>query len=286
MGFIPRSKRLLPTILIALTIAAGFAYLKRQDIRDTLFRLEQGPIPEAVTREEFGRKSDEMTVEPAAENSTTEQKVDASTSAGEPSTAPEPKLPTTDYRLPTTINLKVLFIPQAPHQVWDEIHEETCEEASMAMIKAYLDGTKEMTREEMDKLLLGIVEYEKSTFGYFESTDADLTAAVMRGYLGIEGAEVVAIDDIEDLKREVAAGRPVILPASGKTLGNPNFRNGGPVYHMLVVKGYAKDRIITNDPGTRKGADYTYDPEILWEAIADWTGDGIDPKRKVMIVVR
>ena len=50
-------------------------------------------------------------------------------------------------------------------------------------------------------------------------------------------------------------GVPVLLPAAGRLLRNPYFSGQGPLYHMLVVKGYTRDgKIITDDPGTRLAA--------------------------------
>jgi hypothetical protein len=60
------------------------------------------------------------------------------------------------------------------------------------------------------------------------------------------------------------------VPADGKKLDNPNFKNGGPVYHMLVIKGFTGDKFITNDPGTRLGADFIYTQSNLMYSLADW----------------
>jgi len=178
------------------------------------------------------------------------------------------------------------MVYQAPFSIWDALHEDACEEAAWLMIDAFMDGETELTREEMDRRILDVVDHEMRTLGYFENTDADLSVAIMRDYLGLTGAAVVPVDSIEDIKRELAAGRPVIIPASGKELKNPNFRGGGPAYHMLVAKGYKPGWIITNDPGTRKGADYVYDEKTLWEAVHDWNGGDVPNGRKVVIVVK
>jgi hypothetical protein len=81
-------------------------------------------------------------------------------------------------------------------------------------------------------------------------------------------------------------GVPVIIPASGKELQNPNFRNGGPPYHMLVMKGYLADgRWIVNDPGTRKGADYLYGKQLLLNAVHDWNGGDVPRGSSVAFVI-
>ena len=87
------------------------------------------------------------------------------------------------------------------------------------------------------------------------------------------------------MRREIASGRPVILPTSGKALGNPNFRNGGPVYHMLVLRGYTETTFITNDPGTRQGKNYTYDIDVFMDAIGDWEGhDPANGPKRVIVM--
>jgi hypothetical protein len=271
--------------LAAGTIAgAGFAF--RQDLRDAYAKWRRGPVPEAVSREEFLALAEEEA--PSAEDDLPEPREEEPAEAPpspvpdgagspEPQPAPEPRA------LPASMNLKVLFVPQAPFKVWDPLHEDACEEASMIMLQTYAEGTASLSVEEMDARIYDLVGYEEER-GLGPSITAEQTAEVMRARLGLD-AKVVPLASIDDLKRRLAAGTPVILPAAGKLLFNPNFRNGGPVYHMLVAKGYVDGRIVTNDPGTRLGADYVYDEDVLWNAVADWTGDGVDPSRKVMIVV-
>jgi uncharacterized protein YvpB len=91
----------------------------------------------------------------------------------------------------------------------------------------------------------------------------------------------------EDLKKYLAKGNPVIVPAAGRELKNPNFTAPGPLYHNLVLVGYDKNIIITNDPGTRKGRGYIYDMDVLYNAIHDFPGkpENIIQGRKAMIVL-
>jgi len=76
-----------------------------------------------------------------------------------------------------------------------------------------------------------------------------------------------------DLKRALTDGKLVILSLNGRLLGNPNFRSPGPIYHMLVLRGWNEKEFITNDPGTRKGKNYTYTYETLHNAAAEWIHD-------------
>ncbi len=55
---------------------------------------------------------------------------------------------------------------------------------------------------------------------------------------------------------------------------------------MLVLRGYTKDGyVITNDPGTKRGAQYAYRWSVLLNAIHDWNGGDVENGEKVVIVV-
>lgn len=286
MPFIKPKKPIIAIVLTAAVLLGGLAYLKRQDIRDMIFRAEQGPIPAPISKEDFVKTTTEPTPAVHVNSNTNAAKPNSPT----PPPAPKPTPPTDAPSAalpdsPTSLNLSVIFIPQAPLLVWDRMHEETCEESSMAMVKAYIDGRKTMTLQEMEKELQAIVDYEMRTLGYFESTDSPTTVQVMKDFYGLSTAKVVVLNSIEDVKKEIAKGHPVMLPTAGRLLGNPNFKSPGPIYHMVVAKGYTPTRIITNDPGTRKGADYTYSYDVLWKSIAEWNGHGMDTSKKLMIIV-
>ncbi|MBI1908383.1 hypothetical protein HYS28_03120, partial [Candidatus Uhrbacteria bacterium] len=50
--------------------------------------------------------------------------------------------------------------------------------------------------------------------------------------------------------------------------------------------GYDETHFITNDPGTRLGQGYTYSHDVIMDALADWTGDGIDKDAKRIVVMQ
>lgn len=181
-------------------------------------------------------------------------------------------------------NLAVPFTPQAPFAVWDALHEEACEEASAIMVKAFFDGETSLPPDIAEKRILDVVAWEDDNLGSDMDTDAEQTARFMREHLGMTGARAVAVSSIDDITSYVATGTPVIVPAYGKALGNPYFTGEGPLYHMLVVKGFQDGLIITNDPGTKRGADFIYDADTLWNAIHDWNDGDVQNGRKVMIV--
>lgn len=187
--------------------------------------------------------------------------------------------------LPMEVNLAVPFSSQAPKQNWDMPYQEACEETSLLMVQNYLKGkTTDFTPDEADRLILALVAYETA-----QGLEADISlgqvATVARERYGLHPV-IQELTNISQVKNALANGYPVILPASGKALKNPNFRNGGPPYHMLVAKGYLKDgTIITNDPGTRNGKNYLYPAARLFGAIHDWNGGDVLKGRAIALVL-
>lgn len=185
----------------------------------------------------------------------------------------------------SAINLKVPFTIQAPYQIWDVAHNEACEEASVAMVDAFVDG-RIFTRENAEKEILDLEAWEVKRFGYFEDTSAEETATILREYYGYKDVRVFYDFKAEDIRSHLRAGRPVIIPAAGRLLKNPNFRGAGPEYHMLVIKGFSNAKFVTNDPGTRRGADYIYSETTIMHAANDWSqAAGTLSGRRAMIVV-
>jgi len=191
-----------------------------------------------------------------------------------------------EEKIPDKIFVKVPFTSQAPFSVWDEKHEEACEEASLVMIKYYLDN-KPLDKNIAEKEIQEMIKFEIKKYGDYKDTDARETVKLASDFYGIKNLKVVYDFKAEDIKKYLAEKKPIIVPAAGRKLGNPNFTPPGPWYHNLVLVGYEGDTIITNDPGTRKGAGYTYSIDVLYDAIHDFPGkpENIEKGRKAMIVV-
>jgi len=188
--------------------------------------------------------------------------------------------------LPAEVNLAIPFTSQAPHQNWDLPYQQFCEEASVLMAASYVKGKVIAGPDDADAKMLAIKNFEETKFGYYEDTNIEETALILRDYFGLANVKTISDPNSEEIKKALAEGKAVILPLAGREIGNPNYRQPGPLYHMLVVKGYTKSgNLITNDPGTRKGADYVYKPEVLLNAVHDWNGGNVDTGRKVMIII-
>lgn len=196
----------------------------------------------------------------------------------------------TESTLPKQIRaLDVPFAPQAPHRNWDEIHKETCEEASVLMVHYYLTGKQSVTADEIEADLQKLIAWEKENLGVYEDTTAAQTARMLADYFGYgDRVRIIENATLEDLKQELAAERPVIAPAAGRLLENRFFQTPGPIYHMNVAIGYTARDIITNDPGTRRGAGYRYPSATYWNAVHDFvdrTDAGMATGAKRLIVV-
>jgi hypothetical protein len=187
--------------------------------------------------------------------------------------------------IPAELNLAVPFISQAPNSVWDPAHEEYCEEASALMAAHYFTQTPTGTTDEQDVALNKLADWQRQNFGYFESTTAAETKQMIEANFPLKVALSTTVD-VETIKRSLTDNKLVIIPAAGRELGNPYFTGLGPIYHMLVIKGFTKDgQFITNDPGTRHGADYVYDEKTLLDAIGDYNhGDPVNGQKVLLIV--
>lgn len=253
-------KKLLKKIFLVIILAllAVFLVFFRVHIKDTFKSFLKPSLPAPKSAEEFAKT----------------QQVGTSATAEIVKQLP-----------PAEVNLDVPFQSQAPFGNWDMPYQEACEEASAIMVHYYF-AAKTLSAETMDEEILKLIDFENKTFGYYKDTTAAEIARIMKEYFGYKNVEVSYNFTIEDIKLEVASGRLVILPAAGRLLPNPNFRQPGPVYHALVIKGYMSDgRIITNDPGTRRGKDFLYYPQHLMNALHEWNAEDILKGRPAMIVV-
>lgn len=173
----------------------------------------------------------------------------------------------TEAEIPAKYGLAVTFAQQAPFGNWDAVHEETCEEASMVMADKYF-RKQPLTETIMEEELQKIVKWE-SDKGYQVDLTAGETVKILNDYYGVS-AKVSREVTVDQIKYEIFKGNLVLIPVAGRELHNPNFKGAGPIYHMLVIKGYNDKEFITNDPGTRKGNGYRYSYDTIINAIHDW----------------
>ncbi len=210
--------------------------------------------------------------------------------------------------LPAEVNLVIPFTPQAPHANWSLPYQEACEEAAALMVHWFWEQSKSSgkagsgsagqkaqgtsqksvskSKEEADAGILDLVDFQEEHYGFYKDTGGEETARFIRDRWG-HTVDVVYDPTVAMIKQEVADGFPIIVLAAGRQLKNPYYTPPGPIYHALVIKGYTADGLfITNDAGTRRGADYRYQPSALMNALHEWNGGKIESGRRVMIIVR
>ena len=177
------------------------------------------------------------------------------------------------------INLAVPFTIQSPDQKWELPFKEGCEEAVILMVYSFLND-KQITVNSALYDIGAMVDWQMTNYGGHFDLSATTTAEMAEKFYNLD-VEIIKLSSIEQIKNIVSTGYPLILPCAGRELSNPYFRIPGPVYHMLVVKGFKDNLIITNDPGTKRGKDYVYEPDVLWNAIADWDYSIMNPNQDI-----
>ncbi|EKE12016.1 MAG: hypothetical protein ACD_14C00040G0002 [uncultured bacterium] len=171
------------------------------------------------------------------------------------------------------IKLDVPFIVQAPLGNWsDPVFQNACEESSIVMAMGWVNGAKTISSQAAMEQINNIVKFENETFGYNADTDMSDVEKIFKQYFNHQNVTVKEDVMIEDIVNELQYGNLLIAPVFGQALGNPFFTSPGPIAHMLVVIGYDGEskEFITNDPGTKRGADYRYDEKVLFEAIWEY----------------
>lgn len=270
-------------ILVVILFFAAFGYYYFSQAQSDKNNIE---LPQAQTYEDFK----------AGTGTTTTDKNTTTTPVKNTTTSPSQNKPTTTSQDPVVkpaenlaaINLAVPFTSQAPTANWAQPFQDACEESSLIMVEHYYANKKMPDKLAVEKIILDMVDWEVKTWGVHPELPVakEIELALAMYNQKMEVVENLTVEKIKDLLRQ---GRPVIVPADGKKLDNPNFQNGGPVYHMLVIKGFTGDKFITNDPGTRLGADFIYTQDNLMYAIADWDEAkyaAVGPKRGLVFTLR
>ncbi len=156
------------------------------------------------------------------------------------------------------------------------------------MVAAYFSGDTRtrIPATEVEEQITALTNWEQSNFGYSLDTTTAETAETIRSFYHLN-ATVVSNYTENNIKDALNANKLVIIPVNGRLIGNPYYKQPGPIYHMLVIRGYTATQLITNDPGTKNGENYKYYFSTLKNAPADWnhTTNTIDENKSLMIVV-
>jgi hypothetical protein len=188
--------------------------------------------------------------------------------------------------IPQVLLLQVPFSTQAPNDNWSR--NEDCEETSVTMANAFLTGSTEemLPGAAAQQAIDNLKKWEVLNLGYNANTGADATAQMAQGAFGLKVNQLKNFTE-NDLKTALTNNHPVLLPINAKLLGNTQYKNGGPLYHMIVLRGFKGDTFIVNDPGTDSGNSNTYLFDILQRASANWNqvSKSIDPSQKIALEI-
>lgn len=260
--------------------------------KEDLLAVNSPVIKETITESVKNLQDD---VKNISENSSTEILDDDSQST-ENNLAPlgKPNSQLVDKSL-EILNINVPFTTQAPLIKWDDPRQQDgCEEAVAVMAMAWVKGeggASKISPAEFEKRILALSDFQKNTYGEFRDTSlSDIISWIFQDYYSSDKAELKLVASTSDIISELQKGKIVLLPMAGRELMNPNFKAPGPLTHMILVKGYdyKTQEFITNDPGTRLGADYRYPIERAYRAINVYpTGYHLETKEraKAMIVI-
>ncbi len=190
-----------------------------------------------------------------------------------------------ETNLPASLLIKVPFTPQAPTANWDELHNEACEEASSIMAYAYFNQINSLPAVTVENEITKLTDWQNKEYGYYLSITTNETARMITSVYKMR-TEITQISE-QVIKKALSENKLVIFPGNGQLLKNPNFKQPGPIYHMLVITGYNEQGFITNDPGTRKGQDYQYSYDTLYQASGAWdhAKHEVDLSKKQIIIV-
>jgi hypothetical protein len=186
-------------------------------------------------------------------------------------------------------NINVPFTSQAPYSNWSEPWENACEEATIVMVDAFYANKYDRTihKAEAKLKLEQTFTYKHITLGWSLDENADTIIFLINNFFKWEAYKKIN-PTISDLKAEIDAGHPIILPSYGKALKNPYFHNGGPPYHTIVLSGYDDDKnmFITQEPGTRHGLDFRYSYDTIINAMHDFVQNDTQNGERVAIFTR
>lgn len=184
----------------------------------------------------------------------------------------------------TVVSLPVPFFIQAPNNTWKiQPYKDACEEAAAILAEAFY-MKKKIDARSMVRRIKEVVQFEHNKFGSHKDTDAKKTAQFINEFMGYR-AHTVENPTVEQIKKELDAGRPVIVPYHMPLLKNPHFGSARYPYHMNVLVGYDDEKkiFIVNEVGTRHGDHYKYPMKRIMDANHDFNGKRTDIGKKVMI---
>lgn len=167
-------------------------------------------------------------------------------------------------------SLAVPFTSQAPEGRWLEPWYNACEETVTVMVDRFYSNSGPFSIDEAKRDILQLFDVKDRYIGASFDEPAAVIAQWINHFYPWE-ARVVSQPSLEQLKAEIDAGRPVIVPTYAPYLRNPFF-TGSFEYHTVVLSGYDDERreFITQEPGTRHGENLRYSYGTILSAMHDF----------------
>lgn len=193
--------------------------------------------------------------------------------------------------LPASVLVRVPYTPQSPFNQWGRgnPHEEYCEAAALLMVGDYFrgDNRSRIPASEADTAMAQIVGVERKSFPGVIDLPLTSIASVGTQLYGL--SPTVAPVDLDQIKRNLAEGRPVIVPVMTHGVNGQKispYYGATDVYHVIVLIGYDNVRgvLYANDAGFVEGQSYAYTWNTLSTAIDAQARKF--PQGRVMLVFR
>ncbi|TSC63720.1 MAG: Uncharacterized protein G01um1014106_417 [Parcubacteria group bacterium Gr01-1014_106] len=142
-----------------------------------------------------------------------------------------------------------------------------------------------LSLQEMDAEILRMVAFQKDRYGFYIDSNAEETARLARDFYPHLTVRVIYNPTVQDVREALGKKIPVVALVNGQKLGNPFYTPPGPDRHALIVKGVTGEKFITNDPGTRRGADFVYPISTVMNALEDYDGGTPGTGKPVILLV-
>ncbi len=175
---------------------------------------------------------------------------------------------------PAYVNLEAPYINEAPDGNWTGSWKNACEEAVIAMVENYYKGNKTVSVADAKAYMQTLFTAQQKTYGSDANSDAKRTKEIIDNHASF-GATIVENPTLEDIKKELVEGRPVIAFHNGFALQNKNIPllPTGSGYHTTVIKGYDDNSnvfIVHDDGDAKEGPDHLYNYDLLMNSLHDY----------------
>ncbi len=170
--------------------------------------------------------------------------------------------------------LNVPYVSEAPDNLWVGPWKNACEEASVTMVEKYYKGEKTVNLAEAKSFMQNLFDVQDKLYGSNANSDAKRTNFLVNNYSSFKG--VVKLNPtIDDIKKQLDGGNPVIAFHNGFDLKNPNipFLPTGSAYHSTVIDGYddVSKEFIVDDPGDEiQGTSHRYGYNLYMNSLHDY----------------